>query len=274
MTKLKLFVLWVFRLYGRWVLRKKKVIVVSGLRRSGNHACIAWLANAYVGERSQSQNQGKINVWNEGNFLHLNEVNWPDHFQFPILLQHAASWLKKAKVVLISIEDEMSIDGDMWTPPGSIQIYVRRRTLDLIASRITYNCKCAQQGIDKGDMMIDENMFRMQRSLISMSEQDVLLWNYDAWVQSAEWRMAFLRKLGLEVDLAPEMSRYGGGSSFVGQDKSALARLDSVTRWESVQWPKRVVDLLSENTDLLDEEELAFFRTKMHAPLGSTAGHP
>jgi hypothetical protein len=65
------------RLYANYRLLKKNVFIISGPRRSGNHALISWLVDALENKNNvEMRREGKIWRSESGNTIHLNEVNY------------------------------------------------------------------------------------------------------------------------------------------------------------------------------------------------------
>ena len=256
MFKLKMLIQWLIKVYAHIVLRHKKVYVVSGLRRSGNHACISWISASISGQPVAYQHKcHKVYISPNEQILHLNEVNFLDLFDYAFLLQRNRNYIKKAKVIIISLEDHVAVEGDMYFPKGATHVTVVRDVLTTIASRITYNLKRAANGIDRGDMHIDDKFFELYRR----AESNELVWRYSSWKSNGDWRKQFLHSLGLACDLEVGMSLQGAGSSFHKNDNASALAMSDESRWKEVNWSDRVIDLLSQNVDLLKNDERSFF---------------
>lgn len=258
MYKMRAVVYWFVKILSHWILRGKHVIVFSGARRSGNHACIDWIANAVTGERTKLLDRGNCYVTENGAIIHLNELNFGDKLGYISLLRKTRRCIRKASVVFLSLEDYVPGKVDFYTPKNATRIHITRSVLSTIASRLTYNIKKAYDGIDRGDLDIDEPLFLIMRNLQKRTTENTHIWSYDRWLSDKSWRRSFLEELNYTADLIPPINSFGGGSSFLGKDSAAMRTMSDKDRWESVAWPKRVIGLVKNNTDLLRDDEREF----------------
>ena len=120
----------ILKFYVYLSLRKKKLIVIVGLRRSGNHACIQWIANSIKGSQFDLQlsNEGFYSS-DDGEILHLNNINTLSNFGFIYLLQRAKSSIKKAKTVLVTFEDYIPTSDDIYPLSNATVVYIDRKLL-------------------------------------------------------------------------------------------------------------------------------------------------
>lgn len=238
----------------------KRRILVAGMRRSGNHALIDWLASSIEGAPvSFNMHREDRHLWvsSSGGVVHINEGDLLCHDRYYKMLWRHRDAISNAHTIIFSVED--------FAPPRSYSRFpyfdhgfrVQRSTLNTVASRLkTIEIKSGQ-GLGAGDMSVDPKFMRTARAL--MANDSLQPWKYEDWVDSAVYRSSFLRRIGLESDISIGMSRHGGGSSFVGRTRIPSA--DEVrSRYASVQFPQAVVDLLlqPENRDLLTGEEFSF----------------
>ncbi|WP_394174191.1 hypothetical protein [Thalassotalea litorea] len=249
-------------LYVSFYFRNKNVYVISGLRRSGNHALINWLANSL--ERSSvtlSSLNYQVYQTHSGKTILLNEVNFYGCIWFIKRIRQIKPLLKHADNVVISLEDYLPEPRDKYVPAKAYKISVKRKLLNIIASRLTHSIKQASVGLDRGDMRIDERIvdYRLWQNTVNA---DWLVWDFDLWLTSTGYRKKFLNKLNLLDDIQPKISIQGGGSSFTGKSSAPQAH-DLNSRWKHIEWPDRVINLIRKdaNQPLLTNEEWEFIST-------------
>lgn len=233
-----------------WIFRRQRVLVITGLRRSGNHACISWICNA-LEERSVEWSQVGRSVFisETGKTLHFNEANWDGALEFARSLRSHKSAIQKSRFVVISLEDYLIDVGSPYVPRGATIVLITRSLENVIASRLAYATKQAALGLDRGDMRIDGHFMRTARWLTHAMGPRIIRWNYDLWFRDEEnYRRDFLSTLGLKKDISPEISRHGGGSSFSNQ-RLGSEQNDPLARSKGVDWPDRIKKLLQEYPD-------------------------
>ncbi len=256
------------RMYVSLALRGRKVFVVTGLRRSGNHAFIYWLANAledtkvlfsHIYEPTLRGDLSFIFKSKSGKIVFYNEVNRLGAYNFIKKIRSTREYIGKASYVIVSLEDYVPKSRDVFVPNGAIKIAIKRRTLDLVASRLRRAINQASVGMDRGDMSIDYRFTDFLKWLQKSDKNDWLVWSYDKWIDDKDYRSQFLEKLDLRSDITPNVSSFGDGSSFTGQSKLP-GREDLLNRWHQVTWPTRVLELLDDIDDpsTLDNEEKSF----------------
>lgn len=260
MYKIRALILWFIKIVINSFFRNKKVIVFSGVRRSGNHACIDWIVNSIAGEEVELQDKGKDNLLATKNerIVLLNEINFHGKLHYLYILRNTIKSIRKAEVVLLSLEDYVSNEHDYYSPPNATHIYVTRSVLSTIASRVTYNIRRAEIGLDRGDMNIDDSLFMLIRRLRHDSNGKYHIWSYDQWLCDENWRKEFLGELNLKVDIPSKVGMFGGGSSFLGQNSSGVRSMRNSERWYKIKWPERIVRMLEDNLDLLNDCEKEF----------------
>ncbi|TLU61326.1 hypothetical protein FE810_15050 [Thalassotalea litorea] len=262
MDILKRFIGYLIHLYVSFYFRNKNVYVISGLRRSGNHALINWLANSL--ERSHvtllSLNY-QVCQTQSGKTILINEVNFSGCFWFLKRIRQIKPLLKHADNVIISLEDYLPEPRDKYIPATACKITVKRKLLNIIASRLTRSIKQASVGLDRGDMRIDERIVDY-RYWQNTANGDWLVWDFDLWLASTDYRKEFLKKLRLQDDIQPQISIQGGGSSFTGKNTAPQAH-DLNSRWKHIKWPDRVINMIRKDADesLLTNEEWEFIST-------------
>ena len=255
-TRLTKLILWLLTKYVHSFFKGKTVYVFSGVRRSGNHACINWMANAVMQQKTDMERQGYM-VFQSSceTLLHLNEVNIFSPFDYAGYLRKNRRLIEKASVIFVSVEDLVPNEHTcLYYPKGSKVIYITRDILSTLASRLAYNIKRAKDGIDRGDMHIDQNTFNLTKRIRTKTH----VWEFDKWLSDSQWRSQFLARFNLQYDIEPAMSTQGGGSTFHGQDKQAATNMTDAQRWSKVEWSPRIKELVKANPGLLSENEKAF----------------
>lgn len=252
-------------LHISFLLRNKRVYVICGMRRSGNHACINWLLNAL--EASSSTfipiDSDRCYVSEKNKTLFFNEANYYGLRFFWSLLWAQRRKLHSVENVIISLEDYVPDENsDPYAPKNSTPIIVERRTLNLVASRLQRLLNQAMEGKDRGDMGIDRYFFEKLHRFSQKRDHKWKRWSFESWLLNEEnYQEKFLDSIGLSVNITPNISTHGGGSSFTGQT-GVPSSSEILSRWEKVNWPNRVLMLLDENKDLLDKTEIDFVHAK------------
>lgn len=256
MHKFKSVLIWLLAKYAQSFFSRKIVYVFSGVRRSGNHACIGWVNNALAGVDDELTRVSHKVYWSKkSEVLHLNEVNFLGPIGYIYFLRQHKNRIKKAKIIFLSLEDYCpKSDSDFYAAKGAKFVYITRGLLSTVASRMAYNVKRAQDGIDRGDVHIDQKLF----SIIKETKSRQPLWIFENWSNDPDWRKSFLGQLGLSDDISPKMTEHGGGSSFHGMNKKSTKAMTDDERWSSINWPVRVKELILQNKDLLTQEEIDF----------------
>jgi hypothetical protein len=254
--KLKSLLMWLLTKYAHSFFSSKTVYVFSGVRRSGNHACISWLNNALAGEDDELIRVTHKVYWSKkSEVLHLNEINFLNPWDYILLLRQNKQRINQAKIIFLSLEDYCPNGAaDLYAARGARFVYITRRVLSTVSSRITYNVKRAQEGVDRGDVHVGQTLF----SIIKETKSRQPLWVFENWNNDPNWRKSFLEYLGLSSDISPKMTEHGGGSSFHGLNKNLSQTLTDYDRWSSIKWPERVKELVLQNKELLTQEEIKF----------------
>lgn len=252
--------------YISFLFRKKRVFVVCGMRRSGNHAFINWLLNALEDtETSFKELQGdRVSVSESRKTIFFNEASFYGFKFFLKLLVESKEAISSSQNVIISLEDYVPHENfDPYFRKGVTTVIIKRSTLNLIASRLKRALNQAREGKDRGDMSIDEPFFSRLNWMHMQSENTgYLLWSFDDWLlDKNSYRQSFLDKLDLVFNATPKMSIQGGGSSFSGESKIPTPD-EMQSRWNEIDWPQRVVQLTLKNSLLLNKNEMAFLSGK------------
>jgi len=269
MYKIQKILLFLAHLYVSFIFRKKEVFVVAGLRRSGNHAFINWFTNAL-----ENNPAGYADLtWNvfqtqTGKTIFFNEVNYFGIMAFITSIRSFKSSIKKSSFVIISLEDYTPKKIDEYIPCNAKKISITRSTLNLIASRLQKALNDSKIGLSRRDMTIDRNFFDRVNWHQKAEKLGWEGWNYDSWVKNdSDYRKNFLSKFSLSCDIAPEISKHGGGSSFSGIEKIPN-NVEVISRWKNVDWPERILKALieEEHIQILSSDERVFIEEKLSPP--------
>jgi hypothetical protein len=209
-----------------WMMsRAERIFFVYGMRRAGNHACVGWLANALEGEAvtlTESQRVNNFNYSNTGKTFFINDISTIQSRKYLKSLYEDLGKIRRAQFIIISAEDKDAAYGDEWRVPARREmVFVRRGTLNLMASRFQNLNRRAREGLGASMQSMKAKFFATLQANIASPRGSV--WDFEPWHDDGEWRKAFLSKLGLEHDILP--STVGLGSSFssdrqvVPQDK-------------------------------------------------------
>lgn len=251
------------------------VYVIAGLRRSGNHAVITWLANA-LAEQSVDLHELDVNirVSPSGAIVHLNDLKPHRHHpDYTVFARHTDT-IRSADHLLLSYEDELLSTVDSVDPlhrhPGH-RLHVTRSTLNLLASRLAGSTRSRRSHADAVNLEIDERRLDAMLANRAIAQNpsanptnDWIEVSFDRWLVDPDERRRLLQRLGLHVDLAPSISTYGLGSSFTGTERVPETR-ELLHRWEQVDWPAPLVERLLEprHHPLFTATELQFL-TERH----------
>lgn len=206
-----------------WGAMKKpaKVVHVSGLRRSGNHACINWLANAIYGENVRHHGLGHylFRSWPHGRVVFINSYAQERASVLLRELWKHRDAIARCEYLFLGLEDAPpAFTHFLLRGSRAIRIHVDRSIFNTMASRAKMMDRQARKG--HSGTAVD---FSLNAKLLEAAFADrrsaMLQWNYDQWLQDPAWRKDFLAKLGLVHDILPDMSTEGGGSSFTGSER-------------------------------------------------------
>jgi len=253
-----------FKFFISILFFKKKVYCLSGLRRSGNHACANWLLNAienkdtnfHLLEPGLSFSESKETVF-------FNEMNRRGKICFLRFIIRYFFDISKANSVVISTEDYIPAKFDPFTPIGGIVIFIHRTTLNIVASRLKKASSRADNGMEEGDMKIDHHFISVAKNIKKEEQKGTLIWHFDLWLSTNDnykiYRQDFLNQLNLNVDIQPGVSHEGGGSSFSGTNEfintTHLSR-----RYTQIYIPNKVraLLLLAQSRELIRDEDLTY----------------
>lgn len=258
------FFLWVgTRLIGRRVPGGRVSVKIAGAQRSGHHAVLHWIANALEGEKTEWIELDRyLFVSTTLRSLHINHVNHVQPWETPHTLRRMARSLPQVENLLLNYEDVGIHEPDCDRVVGrraTLSLYVKRSTLNLVASRLVLRAK---NGTGNWDNARCDESFFLQLLANGRPTPGWRTVDFDAWVNNTDgYRTALAEELGLTVDILPTVTGFGGGSSFTGV--SQTPHPDAlVQRFRQIDWPHEVVDLLLEERfrPLLSDEDVEFLR--------------
>lgn len=214
----------------------ERIFFVHGMRRSGNHACIGWLANALEGrvvnfvENSEVRN---FNYSDSGRTCFINDVSTLDGQKYVKAIRRERGKIRQAQFIVISAEDEDARYAKQWRIPRRSEIIlVQRHALNLMASRFQNLNRRARQGLGISMQSMDARFFTTLSA--NLQSPPGTVWEFERWHGDPAWRKAFLASLGLEHDIAPPS--VGLGSSFT-RDRG-LAPTDQLNQRFSMVEPR------------------------------------
>ena len=245
--------------------RKERVLNIWGLRRSGNHACIHWLANALAGKAItwQELKGHHFMASNDGQIAFINESNLLATRPFFRGLMDNLRAIRNATHLIVSFEDLHPSTYQNWRSIGRINIIIRRNSLDIIASRFHNLNKRAQKGIGWERQSMDDAFFETLATFCNSTvENHVLAWHFEQWKSSESYRLDFLTELGLSIDEMPPVSNIGGGSSFTGTEATII---EADSRLKRVQpqapWRAFLESILESGQLAYNEEAVAHMKS-------------
>lgn len=251
--------------YVAWaVARAQRVFFVYGMRRSGNHACIRWLANALENTETsftETEFRGNFYISDSRRTAFLNDISSFNGSSYLECLRRNAKDLKRAAFVIISAEDCDGTYAQMWrVPKRSEVVHVRRSSLNMIASRFHNLNQLARNGKALYQQSMDSKFFSVLQTNVASPAGAV--WSFEKWSIDASWRRSFLQNLGLQFDAAPHISDEGDGSSFSGMQMPSADRLQR--RFAMVEprdaWIAFIQGVAQRHADIFEAAEIATIR--------------
>ena len=233
---------------------------IYGLRRSGNHAIIAWLMNNLNSEIidykepipliAPMPSEGFISQY-LGDVIHINDVssNWGikgGNYIKGLIDAYVSIGMKS---VIVSYEDtpythSFSNIDNYACLKDSTKIIISRDIRNIVASRIKKNklgCVVNNHIIDV--WLKNEN-----------SPENINIIRYENWLTSKDYRDNISNKLGLtNRDVTHIVSAAGAGSSFKDQSTGTINKDILLNRYKTIEFSPDVESMLS-RTDV--EEKL------------------
>jgi hypothetical protein len=244
----------------KFICLGKKIFVINGMRRSGNHAFVLWLTNALLEQKAEISYKNDTHFYAfgteiQGRLVHFNEINvmgWMISFR---LLIRNFSAIRKAKYVLISLEDVPCDSLIFKFIPSSKLFYIKRNVLNLVASRIRGLIRDAHEG--RANRGFEVTPVFLDNILKWNNNQSCQFWHYEKWMENPSYRQSFLYELGLNSDIVPHESSHGGGSSFNTAGSFG-------ERFKEIDWDQKLIRLLSleKYEPILTRIEVNFLNSK------------
>ena len=264
-----------------------RIIVVVGMKRSGHHAVISWLANGLTGDQTQFDLGGTATatpsiphefaprpmlISRDRKTIHLNNL---PHRWAMLNGVSMARWtpstedLQKCRILILSYED-VSVDYrfEKWLlhrHPHS-RIYVRRNLANNLASRLHGNIARIKRGF-RPSFRTDEFFYETVVWNGNCISGEWITIDFDKWCVAIDYRASLVQQLGLIGDISPGLSHFGGGSSFTQTERNPSA--EEVTgRWREYDWHPDLVRIMlaSPAASLLTDEQRTWFNKFLMQP--------
>lgn len=236
----------------------KEIFFFFGMRRSGNHACIQWLANSITQKNSpfiKDKEDIHFEYTDSCKVLFFNELNKLKNDNIYELFRKKKELIIKSKYIFISFEDftPAELDQILFLPSPQKRIIIRRNILDLISSRYQNLVKKALVGQGWVGQSIDLTFFKRLSKLYKLlNKSNYLIWDFDLWQSDKKYRENFLFNLGFSVDIIPSITPHGGGSSFGANIEGD--RLDKV--FPQNEFKKFISVVIDEQKNLFSNDDL------------------
>lgn len=247
--------------------KKQDRLIIFGVRRSGNHALTNWLANAIENEPTTLSPIGKssplshCHVNTSGSIVHLNELNELSLRATLFLFIKCRRFTKRANRLILSFEDVRPSEYLNFRRLQGNEIMITRSSLEIISSRFHNINQKAQQGIGWSRQSCDSYFMQTLEEYLAYRTSSELNWHYNDWLDKSEWRIEFLKKIGLDSDLMPQHSAIGGGSSFHGTSGKIESNMEQRMQKVNPQgpWLTFLMKTIHEYPELftLEETEVA-----------------
>ncbi len=250
------------RFFVAFFLREKYIFYVTGMRRSGNHTFVRWLSNALEEEKAElilSDSYFSHFLHSESEkiifFDEVNELPWRAYLS---TIWNNRKMLRRSEFIIISTEDCGADYNDWRIPDFDCAIYVRRKTLNVVASRIRKLENRAKKGSVLTGFNVDSRFFKKLRSW-SNPPKKFHIWDYDKWSDSKDYRLEFLKSINLKFDLNPSLSIVG--SSFSAR-REIPDKAEVLNRFKQIKISATITDQLKEYKDLLSDLEIEYLEKK------------
>lgn len=250
----------VLSIFVRILFYNKTIIIINGMRRSGNHAFILWLANAIESKPVTMDYtiHSHCGVSDTKGIFHINETNTLCISEILRIYKEFRYTLKNSKYILVSYEDCSPNYYHFLNLYSTYNIFVNRNLLNMVASRLKGLLNLAKNGFGWPSFNIDRGLF--DKILDWNNSNNTIIWQYESWLENESYRTQFLKKLNLSYDLMPNIASHGGGSSFV--KKEQIVPSNTVNRYKQIDWPERIVNLFKEESysSLLTPQEKEYLK--------------
>lgn len=239
------------------LLKRKEIWFFEGIRRSGNHACIYWIANARLKRKAPPQELSHYCFYSFSKEVFF--INSYAQESALTMLKHV--WKNRrlvirCKILFLSIEDESSslLHFLNLSQFAHRHIGITRSLPNVLASRL--------QKIERESLKLKEGIaqnFVITPKILRLffkAREAKYVWIYDDWLSDLEWRAEFLASVGLSMDIMPEVTPQGGGSSF----ETRAVQLEQNRRFERVECPSDLHEMILGSCARLPKDECDLLR--------------
>ena len=251
-----------------------------GLRRSGNHAIIAWLMKNLNGEDCALEtvigegNKESFFVKRCGDVYHINDVGSLWVTSNPSYVSGLVSEYISlgAKVIIFSYEDyEPQVSLALTFPSlflfleNALKIALVRDLPNVMASRYKKieGIKANGGGLENWKLL-DININKINSWIYCVIEEKSIKIKYEDWLASKEYRDNFCKNLNIpNLDYTNHIS-IAGGSSFTGTESVPNAK-DLLNRWKDINIPKEWKHYLETPQVIRARRKAGYFPTKPNA---------
>lgn len=266
---------------SNWNYDGVQFIEFYGLRRSGNHAVLAWLMKNL--DRNDSELQEVISPTPEIGFLvkrcgsvyHINDVGtgWATNNPAYIAGLIDGYVSSGAKTIILSYEDyepqaSLGLTFPSFFPflKDALKIALVRDLPNVMASRHKKIEGIKAKGANPEEWgLLDMNVNKINAWIYCAIEEKSTKIRYEDWLTSKEYRDEFCKNLNIpNLDYTGHMSSAGGGSSFTGTEEVPNAE-DLLNRWKSVDIPKEWKGYLDTPPVIRARRKAGYFPTKQDA---------
>lgn len=194
-----------------------KVIPFYGLRRSGIHAILEWLTHS-LGNGGERIELEKNRIIKYGDAIYLNDCNTWDQYSIKNFIES-----NNFNFVLVSYEDT-NLNFSFYET-NEEPIVLIRDIKSLSASRIRSYKELNEQILQK---WIDH-----------ANAKNCKIIKYEDWLTKQNYRDNFVSLYGQKnLDKIDYVSKFGGGSSFVGRKLDKVDRL--LNRWKQMGFSEEI----------------------------------
>lgn len=257
-------ILWAVDKYLSIAVLPKNTIIVTGERRSGNHACIYWIISCFVESdvlTAGAYRGAGLRVFDEHGVAFINDVTNIKMGLRRFLFKNRSA-IRNSRLLVISLED---IAFSKFKNYGVLHLFplvrVERSLQNVLASRYESLNRFSQAGYANGNFNIDNSFYARWLEWKSVLRRPpcshkgkILSWKYEEWAISSEYRNEFLSSINLGCDIYPlQASAEGGGSSF-GKAQPTGGRLCSVSL--QPQFRRMIEHSMKQHRECFEQAEL------------------
>ncbi|MDA9761681.1 hypothetical protein N9C84_01250 [Desulfobacterales bacterium] len=211
-------------------------VSVYGLRRSGNHAVIGWMAQNIGQSNDLKQVIDKVPLFSAGECCYINSVTeFPRHFE--TIFNFATIAYPN---VIITHEDCFS-SFEVDCTKNLSKVIIVRDILNVVASRYKALVSSGKSDfIESGNLLsISEQIFEIWLDHASPPSGNKIIIQFEHWVKYQKYRTQICNLLRCQ-DMNPinTITSHGGGSSFSKMERIPTHE-ELISRWEMVDLPEK-----------------------------------